>query len=195
MNIVKYLVIIIIIFFSFYQKVCSEEFLSEYLVTKPHMPDLRFKETVIVILYHNQEGAAGLVINKPIKKMPIRNLFEGTNLSLPPNSIKKDVTLYWGGPVNPRNIYLIHSNDYKNNDFIYSNQELTVTHSSKILLDIANNNGPEKYFILSGIAIWSPGQLDHEIQNGDWEKKLINYELFFKSEKSIWNRLILSQDI
>ena len=64
--------IILFLFFSFQQNSWGENILTEFLVAKPSMPDHRFKETVIVMLYHNQEkGAAGLVINKPIEKIPI----------------------------------------------------------------------------------------------------------------------------
>ena len=47
------------------------------------MPDPRFKETVIFMLYHNQEGAAGLVVNKPIRKISISELFIENNLTPP----------------------------------------------------------------------------------------------------------------
>ena len=53
---------------SFQQNSLGENIHNEFLVAKPHMPDPRFKESVILMLYHNsEEGAAGLVINKPIE--------------------------------------------------------------------------------------------------------------------------------
>ena len=63
----RFLFLFLILFFSFQQNALSESIFTELLVAKPSMQDPRFKETVIVMLYHNQEeGAAGLVINKPI---------------------------------------------------------------------------------------------------------------------------------
>ena len=71
------LLLFLILFFSFQQNSWSESIFTEFLVAKPHMLDPRFKETVIVMLYHNQEdGAAGLVLNKPIETMSINELFE-----------------------------------------------------------------------------------------------------------------------
>ena len=159
------------------------------------MPDPRFKETVIVMLSHNQKGAAGLVVNKPIETMSIAKLFAGSNLVPPENMSKKEITLYWGGPVEPEHIFFIHSSDYKSNDFILSNKDFTITRSPEILFDIAKNKGPKEYIILLGIAAWRPGQLESEMVRGDWDKKLNNYTPLFDNENEMWSRLISSQDI
>ena len=133
----RYIFLFLIFFFSFQQNTWSENILTEFLVAKPYMQDPRFKETVIVMLYHNQEdGAAGLVVNKPIETMSIRELFKSSNLN-PPDSIEEnEITIYWGGPVDPQHIFFIHSSDYKSNDFISSNKDFTITQEPNILFDI-----------------------------------------------------------
>ena len=191
----RYFFLFLILFFSFQQKVWSEDVLNEFLVAKPHIPDLRFKETVIVMLSHNQEGAAGLVLNKPIKTILITKLFAGSNFTPPKYTIEKEITLYWGGPVEPEHIFFIHSSDYKSKDFIFSNKDFTITHAPEVLFDIANNQGPKEYLILSGIAVWNPGQLDFEMVKGDWEKKTNSYIPLFNNGNEMWIRLISSQDI
>ena len=76
----RFLFLFLILFFSFQQNALSESIFTELLVAKPSMQDPRFKETVIVMLYHNQEeGAAGLVVNKPIETISIRELFRISN--------------------------------------------------------------------------------------------------------------------
>ena len=186
----------LILFFSCQQSTWSENILTEFLVAKPYMQDPRFKETVIIMLYHNQEdGAAGLVVNKPIETMSIRELFKSSNLSPPDTIEENDITIYWGGPVDPQHIFFIHSSDYKSNDFISSNNDFTITQEPKILFDIAKNKGPKEYIILSGIAVWEPGQLDSEMMRGDWNKKLNNYTPLFDNGKEMWSHLISSRDI
>jgi len=192
----RFILIPLILFFSFQQYAWSENILTEYLVAKPTMQDLRFKETVIVMLYHNQEeGAAGLVVNKPVGTVSIRELFNSSSLTPPEIIIEKKITLYWGGPVDPQNIYFIHSSDYKSDDFIISNNEFTITREPKILFDIANNDGPNEYIILLGIAVWGSGQLDSEMLRGDWDKKINNYTSLFDNGIEMWNHLISSKDI
>jgi len=173
----------------------GESILTEFLVAKPHMPDPRFKETVIVILYHNQGGAAGLVLNKPIETISIRKLFQNSNLNPPDKMKEKEITIYWGGPVDPQHIFFIHSSDYKSNDSISSNNDFTITREPKILFDIAKNEGPKNYIILSGISVWEPGQLDSEMMRGDWDKKLNNYTPLFDNGKEMWGHLISTRDI
>ncbi len=101
------LFIFLILFFLFQQNARSESILTEFLVAKPSIPDSRFQETVIVMLYHNQEeGAAGLVVNKPIKTISIRELFESSNLTSPEEIVEKEITIYWGGPVDLNTLFL-----------------------------------------------------------------------------------------
>jgi len=196
MILMRFLFLILVLFFSFQQKTWGEDILAELLVAKPHMPDPRFRETVIVMLYHNQEdGAAGLVLNKPIETMSINELFESSNLNPPDKMKEKEITIYWGGPVNPQHIFFIHSTDYMSNDFISSNNDFTVTREPKILFDIAKNKGPKEYIILSGIAVWEPGQLDSEMMRGDWDKKLYIYTPLFDNGKEMWDHLINTRDI
>ena len=191
----KIFFLVLLLTFSFQQKVWSGDLFNEFLVAKSHMPDSRFKETVIFMLSHNQEGAVGLVVNKPIETMSITKLFEGSNFKLPDNIPKKEITLYWGGPVEPEKIFFIHSSDYKSKDFILSNQDFTITRAPDVLFDIAINKGPKKFLILSGIAVWRPGQLDFELSHGDWYKKLNSYIPLFNNGNEMWGRLIRSQDI
>ena len=192
----RFLFLFLFLFFSFQQNSWGENILTEFLISKPSMPDHRFKETVIVMLYHKQKkGAAGLVINKPIKKILISEFFKSSNMTLPKNIIDKEITLYWGGPVDPEHIFFIHSSEYKSNDFITSNNDFTITREPKVLFDIVTNSGPKQYIILLGIAAWEPGQLDSEMKRNDWDKKLNNYTSLFNNKNEMWSRLINSQDI
>ena len=196
MIIMRFLFLFLILFFSFEQKTWGENVITEFLVAKPHMTDPRFKETVIVMLYHNiEDGAAGLVLNKPMESMSIRELFKISNLSPPLKMYEKEVIVYWGGPVDPQHIFFIHSSDYKSHVSISSNNDFTITQEPKVLFDIAKNKGPKEYIILSGIAVWRPGQLDSEMMRGDWDKKLNNYTPIFDNGKEMWSHLISSRDI
>ena len=88
----KHLFLFVILFFTFQQNVWSDDLFNEFLVAKSHMPDSRFKETVIIMLSHNQEGAVGLVVNKPIETLSISKLFIGSNLHPPENILNKEIT-------------------------------------------------------------------------------------------------------
>lgn len=187
--------IFLILFILFQQKAWSKDIINEFLIAKPQMKDSRFKETVIFMLSHNQDGAAGLVINKPIETMSINKLFMSSNLVSPKNIVQKEIILYWGGPVNSEHIFFVHSSDYKSNDIILSNNDFIITREPKVLFDIAKDKGPKNYLIISGIAVWSPGQLDDEMLRGDWKKKSNSYLQLFDNGREMWSRLINSQEI
>ena len=192
----RFLFLLLFLFFSFQQNTWGENIFTEFLVAKPNMPDPRFKETVIVMLYHNQQkGAAGLVINKPIRTMLISELFKSSNMTPPEKISDKKITLYWGRPVDAQHIFFIHSSDYKSSNFLLSNNYFTITREPKVLFDIANNTGPKEYIILSGISSWFPGQLDSEMMLNDWDKKFNNYTSLFDNGEKMWNSLINSRDI
>ena len=192
----RFLFLFLFLFFSFQQNTWGENILTDFLIAKPSMPDPRFKETVIIMLYYNKDkGAAGLVINKPIETMLISEFFKSSSVTPPEKIVDKEITLYWGGPVVSEHIFFIHSSDYKSDDFISSNEDFTITRETNILYDIAKNMGPEKYIIFSGIAAWEPGQLDSEIMRDDWDRKFNNYTSPFDNGNEMWSRLINSKDI
>ena len=191
----KYIFLIITVFFLLQQDALSENILDEFLVADENMLDPRFKKTVIILFHHNQTGAAGLVVNKPIKTMSIVELFEISNLTPPKDIIDKDITLYWGGPVEHGQFFFIHSSDYKSDDLISLNNNFMVTQKPEVLIDIAKNQGPKKYLVLLGISVWDTGQLDREIMQGGWRKKSSSYSLLFNNDSKMWRRLLNSQDI
>tara|TARA_Y100000590_G_C15159085_1_gene802852 strand:+ start:61 stop:639 length:579 start_codon:yes stop_codon:yes gene_type:complete len=191
----RFLFILFFFFFCFNHYLFANNSLTEFLVSKPSMPDPRFQESVIVMFYHNSTGATGLVINKPLKNITINELFEVNNIKPPKNLIKKEITLFWGGPVKPEQIFFIHSSDYTNKNNLFSNDNYTVSQSPNILIDIAKNKGPKKYLIFSGISTWSPNQLDSELIRNHWEKRVNNYTSPFDNSKELWKNLLNSKDI
>ena len=110
--IVRNVLLFLFLFFSFPQNILSEEISTELLVATTNMTDPRFQETVIFMFYHNEEGAAGLVVNKPLSTIPIIELLEDNDIALPEKIIQNEFTLYWGGPVYSESIFFIHSSDY-----------------------------------------------------------------------------------
>ena len=124
------LFLFLFLFLSFAQNILSKDIFTELLVAKPNMLDSRFKESVIFMFYHNKEGAAGLVVNKPLSTMSFIELFKDNNITLPEKIVQDEIALYWGGPVHPERIFFIHSSDYSSKNPIFSNKDLIVTRSA-----------------------------------------------------------------
>ena len=86
-----------------------------FIVATEKLKDKRFKKTVIIMLDHDEQGALGIVINKPLGEVTIGSLIKGFDKQ----TLKKDllnykVPIYWGGPLYNNKILIVHSTDYQN---------------------------------------------------------------------------------
>ena len=157
---------------------------DHFLIATEKMLDDRFKKTVIVMLDHDSEGAWGLVVNKPIGKVPL-NLLINTSQKL--KDEKKDlynveIPIWFGGPVDQKQIFVLHSKEYKN-EATESYKDISITRDYKILFDIAENKGPAEAMIILGYAGWGNGQLDAEIDYSEhWVLSEIDVDIIFKEE-------------
>ena len=86
-----------------------DHWIKKILVATPIMGrDSTFHKSVILLYEESVQHIAGLVLNKPIETMSINELFESSNLNPPDEMKEKEITVYWGGPVNPQHIFFIH---------------------------------------------------------------------------------------
>jgi len=148
------------------------------------MKDLLFESTVILICEHDKNGAMGLIINKEIKK-------NNVSFSNPKNDkelIKtlNDNKLFIGGPVLTDRILFLHSLN-KIAESIPISKEVSVSSDLNVLKLVKNTNDQE-YKLFLGHSGWSQGQLEKEIENGDWLlQKSINSLIFEKNTDHIWH--------
>ena len=147
------------------------------------MTDDRFKKTVIVMLDNDEEGSWGLVINKPIGSVPLRFLIN--TLQDQKNEKKElydvDIPIFWGGPVAEKQIYILHSEEYKNENTNNYNG-MSITRDYKILFDIAENKGPKKSLIILGYSGWGDGQLEGEMEIDHWILSKLDSQIIFEKE-------------
>tara|TARA_B100000029_G_scaffold484221_1_gene536191 strand:+ start:60 stop:695 length:636 start_codon:yes stop_codon:yes gene_type:complete len=152
-----------------------------FLVSSKTMRDPRFKKTVIIMLDNDEEGSWGFVINKPLTSVSLRSLI---HKSIKTTTKQKElfnvkVPIYWGGPVNQNKILILHSKEYKN-ETTKKFKNLSISSDYKILFEIADNKGPKKSLIISGISSWGPGQLEGEMEKEEWVLSEINTDLIFE---------------
>ena len=125
------------------------------------MTDSRFSKTVIVMLESDENGAWGLAINKRLGTMPITLLIDPSlNTSEEKEELfELNIPIFWGRPVDPKEIFILHSNEYKSKSTIkYEN--ISISQDYEILFDIAKNQGPKKSLvILEDILAGGKGQL------------------------------------
>ena len=169
---------------KFYQSVKNH-----FLIATEKMRDNRFGKTVIVMFESDKEGAWGLVINKRIGTMPIALLIDPSlNTSKDREKLYKiNVPVFWGGPVDVKEIFILHSSEYKS-DTTANFGNISISQDYNILLDIAENKGPEKSLIIFGYSGWGSGQLEGEMERDHWILSDIDLDITFnKDSNTKWN--------
>ena len=173
---------------NYYKGKFYESVKDNFLVATNNMKDPRFKETVIVMFENNNNGAWGLVVNKPISNVFIKDLidFPKNYKKLNSKIYNKKIPIFWGGPVDKNRIFILHSKEYESESTIKYNK-ISLSSDFETLLKIAENKGPENNLIIIGISSWGPGQLEGEIEKDDWILSEIKKELIFEIEnKEKW---------
>jgi len=158
---------------------------NNFLVATEKMTDDRFRKTVIVMLDNDKDGSWGLVVNKPIGKVPLRFLINTIQDRKNENKELYDVNIpiYWGGPVGEEQIYILHSQEYKNEN-TKNYKGISITRDYNILFDIAENKGPKKSLIILGYSGWGDGQLEGEIDQDHWILSEIDPHIIFENESN-----------
>ena len=159
-----------------------------FLIATEKIKDSRFEKTVILMLEHDEKGALGIVINKPLGKITLGSLISTADDPVINKKKLYDVKIpiYWGGPVDNNTILILHSNDYKNETTKKYNN-LSTSSDLKTLVKIAEKKGPKKSLVILGISAWNIGQLDGEIELERWTLSETSIDLIFDIEnKKKW---------
>ena len=147
------------------------------------MKDDRFNKTVIIMLESDENGAWGLTINKRLGTMPIALLIDPAlnNSTEREKLFKIDIPIFWGGPVDVKKIFVLHSSEYKSKSTI-NYGSISVSQDYNILLDIAKNKGPEKSLVILGYSGWGGGQLEGEMERDHWVLGDVDLNIIFEEK-------------
>jgi putative transcriptional regulator len=139
---------------------------GHFLIAMPAMTDPYFAKSVTYICEHNDEGAMGVVINRPIE-MTLDKLFDQIHIHLNDGLIANKA-VYFGGPVQIDRGFVLHqpAGDWNSTIAIFGNTALTT--SKDILEAIAHGVGPDKLLVTLGYAGWAAGQLEVEMGQNAW---------------------------
>jgi len=163
---------------------------DHFLIATEKMNDERFSKTVIIMFESDKNGAWGLVINKPLGTMPIALLID-PSLNSPEEReklFKINVPVFWGGPVDVKEIFILHSTEYRS-DTTKNYGNISISQDYNILFDIAENKGPENSLVIFGYSGWGGGQLEGEMERDHWILSDIALDITFdKDSNTKWNK-------
>lgn len=142
---------------------------NQFLIAMPQMEDSYFANTVTYLWKHNDDGALGIVINKPLQAC-VADIFDELEIECSiDEGTFQDTQVLAGGPVERDKGFIIHgAGDKSWESSISVTDEISICTSKSILEDIAAGDGPENYLIALGCAGWDAGQLESEISKNAW---------------------------
>lgn len=138
-----------------------------FLIASPQMPDERFAKTLIYICRHDQHGALGLVVNRPIVSTQVGKLLKELKINVTDKKVMNDLPLD-GGPIFPEVGFVLHTGQPNWASSFGVSENVSITTSKDILQRIAAGEGIEHYHLCLGHASWYKDQLEKEISQGDW---------------------------
>lgn len=158
----------------------SINFSRQLLVAMPGMVGGSLADTVIYICEHNDQGALGVVINRPTD-LTVGDLLQRLDLELSLEiGVRQEAAVYFGGPVQTDRGFVLHTpvGDYSSSIAL---GEVALTTSRDVLEEVAVGSGPDQMLITLGYAGWGAGQLEDEMASGAWLHVEANSDILFST--------------
>ena len=136
-----------------------------FLLAMPGLVSDYFGNTITYVCEHNESGAMGLMINRPME-LPLSKLLEQLEIDV---LVKLQVPVLEGGPVGSDHGFVLHTDDYRSEHSIEVGEGLTLTATRDVLEAMAAARGhPRRSILALGYAGWGAGQLENEIKENVW---------------------------
>jgi putative transcriptional regulator len=140
---------------------------NQLLVAMPSLADPNFSHSVTLVCEHNERGALGIVINRPLE-MKMSEVLEQLAL-VTENRELRDMPVLAGGPVQRDRGFVLHRPGPRAwESTLPVSDTLHVTTSRDVLVAMAQGAGPAQAVIALGYAGWEAGQLDEEVLQNAW---------------------------
>lgn len=153
---------------------------GKFLISMPALQDGIFARSVVYLCQHDDTGAVGFVINKPVERAFTGQILKQLKLEQT-DDLGSKVTLLKGGPVQLERGFVIHPANKLWRATFEPNTGVAVTTSLDILESISCGEGPNKALLVLGYAGWEAGQLENEIKANAWLTADFNHDILFNT--------------
>ena len=160
------------------------------LLSMPQMLDQNFARTVVLLCQHNDHGAFGLVMNRPL----VTSGRVTVNLD-PPVSTDRELEVWIGGPVEPERSWILIGHDVEGEgDDVQGMRIVEGLHlstSPDLLRRLLAPIPPPDTRLIVGYSGWSPGQLEAELEASAWLIGEVDRDLIFNTPpEAMWETAI-----
>jgi putative transcriptional regulator len=159
-----------------------ESMRGQLLIAGPSLLDSNFFRTVVLMIEHSDDGALGLVLNRPSQTTVGEAVAELEQL------LDLDDPLYIGGPVQPSSLIVLAEFDDAGDAALIAFDDVGVL-ATGASLDEPSGVRRSRAFV--GHAGWGPGQLDAEIERGDWIlEPALHEDAFADQPTDLWETVL-----
>lgn len=155
------------------------QFANQFMIAMPGLLDPGFTRTVTIICEHNDQGALGLVINRP-SELNVGELLDQMDLATENESLAAQPVMQ-GGPVSRDRGFVLHEEIGPWESTLSVSPELQLTTSRDILEAMADGKGPDRAIMAVGYAGWSAGQLESEMSANSWLSADYSADILFST--------------
>jgi putative transcriptional regulator len=158
---------------------------GQLLIAGPTLGDPNFWRTVVLVIAHSEEGALGLVLNRP-SEMTV-----GDAIPQLSGLVGAEEGVFVGGPVQPSSVIVLAEFADPSSAALIAFEDIGVLGTETSLDELTDGVRRGRAFV--GHAGWGPGQLDSELERGDWIIELASREDAFSSDPGeLWS-VVLSR--
>jgi putative transcriptional regulator len=171
------------------EKTVASYLTGQLLIAMPSLEDPKLSYSVIFMCAHTDEGAMGILLNRPLVRPSFDDLLRQLDVApLPP---ARRIRLCSGGPVENSRGFVLHTADWTGDGSLLVDDALALTASLDILKAIAEGGGPREGLLALGYVGWGPGQLDEEFQQNAWLSAPSDETLVFDTDhETKWRRAL-----
>ena len=157
-----------------------------FLLSMPQMADPNFARAVVLLCKHNDEGAFGLVVNRPL----VTTGRVIVNLD-PPVETERELEIWIGGPVEPQSSWMLVGEERDPSSSGYICDGLCLSTSPQRLSRLLEPNPPPRTRLIIGYSGWGPGQLEAELEESAWLLSDVSVDLIFSTPpEQMWETAI-----
>lgn len=145
---------------------------GSFLIARPLLKDPSFRQTVVLLLQHSQEGAFGVIVNRPA---------DVDGVPFP---------VFAGGPCESQGVVMLHGHA----DWDEANKHQVapgIFTGDASCLKQATESASERFRVFAGYAGWGPDQLERELASGAWAVASASGDVLFETPAAeLWERLV-----
>lgn len=167
-------------------------FMGKVLIAGPAIDDPRFKGSVVYICDHAPDFALGFILNRPFSDMIVGEFLPALGVDI--KDALHDQPVMTGGPVEMERGFIMHTDDYFEDDnSIQVGEGLALTATRDALAALSTPQAPKQFTFFLGYAGWGQDQLEEEIKDNAWLIADPTDDLLFgKDHENKWGHALKS---